>query len=371
MRIGILTLPQETNYGGVLQAFALQYTLRKLGHDAITIDRHNRRQYPSLLIHCLGYGKRLIEHYLRHRDVSVRWNPFQSEEDFTKSLSEVRTFIDRNMKMTYPVYSDQLHQIERDYHFDAYVVGSDQIWFEDYCPNSFLDFVKRKNVIKVTYAASCSSRSFLQNRKKTLICTELAKSFQGISVREKQLVELCASKIGIRPLWVLDPTMLLDPNDYMAVVSSHNEEGPSVFTYILDENSEKETIVREVNEQTGLPVIKGNSKNMIDGVSIPVSVDQWLSRLYSSEFIITDSFHGTVFSILFNKPFISIVNKIRGEERFTSLLEMFGLTQRLVYDANHSRINALINEPIDYEKVNTILRFERKKAVDFLMQCLK
>lgn len=371
MRIGILTLPQETNYGGVLQAFALQYTLRKLGHDAITIDRHNRRQYPSLLIHCLGYGKRLVEHYLKHRDVSVRWNPFQSDEDFTKSLSEVRSFIDRNMKMTYPVYSDQLHQIERDYCFDAYVVGSDQIWFDDYCPNSFLDFVKRENVLKVTYAASSSSRSFLQNRKKTLICAELAKSFQGISVREKQLVELCASKIGITPLWVIDPTMLLDPKDYMDVVSSHNEVGPSVFTYILDENSEKEAIVREVNEQTGLPVIKGNSKNMIEGVSVPVSVDLWLCRLASSEFVITDSFHGTVFSILFNKPFISIVNKARGEERFTSLLGMFGLTERLVYDADYNVLNALIDKPIDYEKVNSILQVEREKAIGFLMNSLK
>lgn len=372
MKIGILTLPQETNYGGVLQAFAMQHTLRSLGHDAVTIDRHNRREYPSLWIHILGYGKRLMEHYLKgKKEVSVKWNPFLSDNDFAKSMSDIRTFMDRNMKMTRMVYSDQLAQIEQEYRFDAYVVGSDQVWLEGYCPNSFLDFVKRDDVVRVTYAASCSSKSFFRDKSKTMICAELAKKFNGISVREKQLVEKCKTELGITPLWVLDPTMLLTAKDYMDAINCKEAGSSSIFTYILDENGDKEKMVKVVSKQTGLKVVKGNSSTDKDGVLVPISIDQWLNRINASSFVVTDSFHGTVFSILFNKPFITIVNKARGEDRFVSLLEMFGLKDRLIYEFNAKELKAKVDTAVNFNEANEILDRERNKALLFLTNCLE
>lgn len=371
LRIGILTLPQETNYGGVLQAFAMQHTLRKLGYDAFTIDRHNRREYPSFWIHILGFAKRIFQHYVKHQDVSVKWNPFLSDSDFEKSMSDIRTFINRNMQMTRPVYSDQLEQIDNEYKFDAYVVGSDQVWLDGYCPNSFLDFVKRNEVIRVTYAASCSSKSFFRDKAKTSQCAELAQKFSGISVREKQLVEKCAKNLGITPLWVIDPTMLLTPQDYLEASNCNDVGISSVFTYILDDNTDKDEIVKTISGQIGLPVVVGNSKEEIDGTKVPVSIDKWLNKMYHSSFVVTDSFHGTVFSILFNKPFVSIVNKDRGEERFVSLLEMFGLKDRMIYEFNAEEVKAKVKSTINFSEVNTILDEERIKALSFLKDRLR
>lgn len=137
MKIGILTLPQETNYGGILQAYALQHTLRGMGHDAITIDRHNRKEYPSWWIHFAGYCKRIIQHYLEGKNVTTKWNPIVSPEEYAILSSETQRFIDRNIKLTKRVFSDELADIENEYQFDAYVVGSDQVWQEYYCPASF------------------------------------------------------------------------------------------------------------------------------------------------------------------------------------------------------------------------------------------
>lgn len=371
MRIGILTLPQEKNYGGVLQAFAMQHTLRRLGYNAITIDRHNRRVYPSLWIHFLGYVKRLIEYYIGHKKgVSVKWNPFLTDSDFIKSMSDIRRFIDRNMKMTRPVYSDQLDQIEKEYQFDAYVVGSDQVWQFNYCPNSFLDFVKREDVIRVVYAASCSSKSFFNDKSKTEFCAELAKKFSGISVRERQLIERCETYLGISPLWVLDPTMLLRPQDYMNAIDRYEKGTSFIFTYILDENKEKADIVKEVQNLTKLRVVKGNSGEEKDNVFVPVSIDQWVNNIFFSDFVITDSFHGTAFSILFNKPFISIANKNRGLDRFLSLLGMFGLEDRLVNKFDENNMKELVDSSINFNLVNEVLASEREKAITFLKNSL-
>ena len=372
MKIGILTLPQETNYGGILQAFALQYKLKSLGHEAIVIDRHKRHQYSSLGTHLMGYTKRLIEFFFLRKNVSIKWNPFQSEVDFKISLSEVRVFIDRNMKMTRYIYSDQLKEIDNEYLFDAYIVGSDQVWLDYYCPNSFLDFVEREGVLKITYAASCSlPKSFFQNKSKTRACALLAKKFNGISVREKKLVDKCEKYLGITPLWLIDPTMLLNKEDYLNIAMIKEKEMSSIFTYILDENKNKSLIVEDVKKRFRLPTVKGNSKKVVKGVLVPESVEKWLYHLNSSSFVVTDSFHGTVFSIIFNKPFVSIVNKYRGEDRFVSLLEMFGLSDRLIYDHECYKLKDLVEKPIDFDKVNAILNKEKEKAVAFLENCLK
>lgn len=370
MRIGILTLPQETNYGGILQAFALQHTLRKMGHEPITVDRHNRREYPSLGIHVLGFVKRIFQHYIMHKDITVKWNPFLSDVAFEKSMSEMRKFVNRNMQMTYSVYSDQLQQVEDEYLFDAYVVGSDQVWLKNYCPNSFLDFVKREGVVKVIYAASCSSNSFFKDNNKIKVCAELAKQFTGISVREKQLIEQCQTYLGITPQWIIDPTMLLTSQEYLDAAISQSSNSPCIFTYILDENSKKESIIYKVKSEIGLPIVRGNNKTIVDGIAIADSVDKWLHSIYQSSFVVTDSFHGTVFAILFNKPFVSIVNKERGADRFISLLSMFGLESRLICEKDDIDTKTIIDNVIDYDKVNNILEIEKKKALSFLAKSL-
>lgn len=366
MKIGILTLPQETNYGGILQAFAMQRTLSNMGHDAITIDRHKRNEYPSLKVHIAGYCKRLFQHYVqRKKSVSVKWNPFISDEAYKIASAKTQAFINRNMKMTHRVYNDQLVEIDKEYLFGAYVVGSDQVWLDYYCPNSFLDFVVRPGVKKLTYAASCGKKSFLNNPSKVVECRELVKSFNGVSVREETLLKPCKEKLGIDAQWVLDPTMLLTPDDYLAATDNHVERNPIVFSYILDRSAEKDAVVNTIAEHLKLPVVNGN-RMMCGSDRVFPSVDDWIHNIHRSEFVVTDSFHGTVFAILFNKPFITIGNVGRGMNRFLSLLGLFNLHERLVTGFNLESIMKLTETPIDFDAVNLKLAQEREKSLNFL-----
>ena len=373
MKIGILTLPQETNYGGILQAFALQRMLRKMGYDPITIDRHNRKEYPSFIIHVAGYCKRLFQHFFqRRKNVSTKWNPFITIDDYKLSTIETQKFIDRNICMTRCVFSDELAEIEKEYQFDAYVVGSDQVWLDYYCPSSFLDFVSRPNVKKVAYAASCGKKSFFNNTSKVIKCRELAKTFDGISVREEQLVCKCKEFLGIDAEWVLDPTMLLDPNEYLEVTISNVGNEPVLFSYILDTSADKDNLIDSISNSLRLQIVNGNRIEEIGNncIAFP-SVDDWVRNISRAGFVVTDSFHGTVFSILFNKPFISVVNKDRGADRFISLLKRFGLETRLITDLKEDQSSFILKESIDYSLVNKIIKEEREKSLSFLKTCLQ
>lgn len=379
MRIGILTLPLEMNYGGILQAYALQQVLQRKGHDVTIIDRHNRRQYPSFSIHLLGYLKRLKEHYLDHKSVSVNWNPFMDDTTYRLLSANTRDFVCRNMKLTREVWSDQLKEIEEEYKFDAYVVGSDQVWLAGYYPSSFLDFVTRDQVIKMFYAASCNEdNSFFSRIKDNKECLRLASQFKGISVREDSLLKLCSEVLGRQGEHVLDPTLLLDKEDYLSVINSNLPNRPCLFSYILDDNRFKQDLLQYVERDVKVPVVNYPSKTIwVAGGRVPIkecvnpSVDDWLHDLSCADYVVTDSFHGTCFSILFHKQFIVVGNAKRGMNRFLSLLKMFNLEDRLVPEsAQMDEVQELCGKKIDYAEVDCQLENLRSKSHSFIDNCL-
>ena len=378
MRIGILTLPLETNYGGNLQAFALQTVLRRMGHDVVTIDRHNRRRYPSLKSNILGFLNRNYKYYVKGELVSTQWNPFISNQDYNIISSETQKFINRNIKLTKSIWSDELDKIEEEYKFDVYIVGSDQVWLSKYCPASFLDFVTRDNVIKLFYAASCGKDSFFSNQDKLNVCKKLSKDFKGISVREEKLVSLCQRHLNVEAKYVLDPTMLLTPQDYLSATINMVPSNPIIFSYILDNSKEKDHIISYVQHKLSLDVINVNvEESYVKGKNTDItkciypSIDDWLNNLNRSKFVITDSFHGTVFAILFNKPFITIGNPKRGVERFNSLLNKFGLERRLITLENIRNLDELIIENDNFLIINSQIERFRKISIDFLIESLQ
>ena len=117
--------------------------------------------------------------------------------------------------------------------------------------------------------------------------------------------------------------------------------------------------------------MNGNRVYEIGSSPVYPPVDDWLYNIQRAKFVVTDSFHGTVFSILFNKPFISIGNSKRGLARFQSLLGRFGLEDRLVQDVEFDDLLETMRRPIDYILVNSIIREERSKSIDFLIKALK
>ncbi|MFA6592172.1 MAG: polysaccharide pyruvyl transferase family protein [Bacteroidales bacterium] len=375
MKVGILTHPLETNYGGILQAFALQTALRKMGFDAITIDRHNRVLSEPFAHHAKWYLKRLFRHYFRSEIISDRWNPSMTEKDYEVISSNTRRFVESRMSLTTKVYSDELWKIDRDYAFDAYVVGSDQVWNRYYCPASFLDFVKRDNVRRVFYAASSSPDIFAGDPSLCQKCRELIAGFDAVSVREKPLVRLAEDSLGVKAELVLDPVLLLEPEDFMSKIKSSPEHGAHVFSYILDKTVRKSCIVERVSSLLSLPVESVNAakpyvrmwKMHLEDNVFP-SVDNWLESLATSSFVVTDSFHGAVFSILFNKPFVVIGNEMRGIERFKTLLSTFSLESRLLHSPDE--LDGIAGAMIDYENVNNLRKSLKARSIEFLENAL-
>ncbi len=376
MKIGILTHPLETNYGGLLQAYALQHVLRKLGHDAITIDRHNSRKYNNYFHHLLGFLKRCYTHYLKGENCTTAWDPFLSDEEVSIISAKMRSFVDKNICTTRRIFSSELSLIEDEYMFDAYVVGSDQVWLPNYCPNSFLDFVSRNDVIRITYAASCGKVSFANNPKLANECSELAKKFKAISVREEVLLDLCRDCLSVDAVHVLDPTLLLHKEDYLALIDNQDNKEDLIFAYILDHSPCKTELIYKTSLLTGKPVKYGNvehyytkgSEFRLEDCIFP-SVEDWLYGLSRAEFVITDSFHGTALSLVFNKQFAVTANNKRGIDRFKSLFTQLGITDRFV--ASTADMESLLKTPIDYTTVNQKLNILRKDSISFLTNNLK
>lgn len=374
MKVGILTHPLENNYGGLLQAYALQTVIRRMGHDVYTIDRHNKEKRSPLPRHILGFLKRCYKRHLLHNPrISTCWNAYLTLEDKKVLGQHMWPFVVRNMKITDQVWSHELKKIDEKYQFDAYIVGSDQVWLPNYSLDSFLDFVKREGVIKCSYAASGSCTSWSPALIKK--CRSLAQSFKGLSVREKDLIDFCYKDLGCTAQHVLDPTLLLDKDDYLSAINKNENNEPVIFSYVLDKTQEKEDIINRVSCHFKMPVAWVNAKKTyykrndinINDCIFP-SVDEWINNLNNATFVVTDSFHGMAMSIVFKKPFVVIGNKNRGISRFKSLLGSLGLEERLIN--NIDEFTEKLLSPIDYCKVYSIIESKRKESIIFLHRML-
>lgn len=373
MKIGILTQPLHNNYGGLLQNFALQTVLNELGHEVYTINI-SRKGYHLTFMKMASIAKRSFLRILGH-DIVIRAWPTEQESEIISQ--NTRQFVKRNIKTTKSITQKLNQRLIKEYEFDAYIVGSDQVWRPCYSPQQptyFLDFLKNNsNVKKLAYAASFGVSEWEFNKKQTVYYGELLKLFDAVSVREDSGVELCKRYFDVDATHLLDPTMLLNKEEYISLVEKMNiSKSPgNLFIYILDKNEDKSAIVNSVADQFKLDPFsvmpkrsfsEPGRKDINDCVFPPV--EEWIRGFIDAEFVITDSFHGTVFSILFNKPFIAIANKRRGLARFESLLKLFQLEDRLVFPTDNFNIDNL-NE-INWEKTNAILVREKKRSMEFI-----
>ena len=321
-KIGILTQPLGPNYGGILQAYALQEVLRRMGHTVETIDFRKEpphwRQIASVVKGTLL--RRPLARPLRAKD----------REAFTAHTGH---FIHRHIALS-PRFASET--AVKDYcdrqNYDALIVGSDQVWREDYSPHLptfFLDFLPDGSTTKrIAYAASFGNRNPMSPEMMAHV-RPFARRFDAISVREHSGIELAQKLFGVDATEVLDPTMLLSGDDYRALFASQSDDLPgNLFVYVLDRTEEKTCFIREEAEKRGLtpfellPRERSLHEELFRSNKEPFvlpPVELWLKSIAESDFVITDSFHGTVFSIIFGKPFMTIINNDRGADRFYSL----------------------------------------------------
>lgn len=370
MKIGILTLPLHTNYGGNLQAYALMTVLKKMGHEAWMIDRaKNKVPFKKWFTPLL---KQLIKKHVLRRAIYIDGTK-QKEllaQNITPFLSK---YIQPSTKTFHS--SSELENIA-EYNFDACIVGSDQVWRPQYTPNIedyFFQFINSDKIKKISYAASFGVDAWEFSDEETTTCSSLLKKFSAVAVREDSAVKMCKEKFDVDATHVLDPTMLLEVSDYVKLISGAGKSDGDLLVYVLDESREKELVMNAIISKFGYKAFKTNTP--IDDTTIPhslriaPSIEGWVRGFYDAKFVLTDSFHACVFSILFNKPFIVYGNKSRGMVRFKSLLSMFSLEDRLITsleEFNDQKLNATI----DWPKVNLTLQKHKKFSNDFLASAL-
>lgn len=377
MNVAILTQPLHTNYGGNLQAFALQYILRQNGLNPLTI---NYRKKPESVYSIRPILSRIKNRLLNGKVVF----PFTSNEYDLLSRHH-RMFIDTNINYSVSVTNvKQLHNLFEKMEFEAVIVGSDQTWRPIYSPRIdtfFLDFLTSfKDIKKLSYAASFGTDEWEFSPSQTKRFSNLLKLFDFVSVRERSGVILCNKHFDVKAEHVLDPTLLVDKNVYIDLFRKikHSNGKGKILNYILDAGNDKQDLINKVSSYFGkdcympYPVKTEKYKSTIKNIDeyIYPPVEEWLKSFHDADFIITDSFHGTVFSIIFNKPFIAIANEARGKARFSSLLELFDLQHRLV-TSESGITDDLICEQIDYTGINERLAFLRKKSIEHLINNVK
>ena len=384
MKIGILTQPLHNNYGGLLQNYALQQILLKMGHTPITID-HKAKHFPCWRV-LLFNIKMYLYCFLNPKKYSrPHYVPTIKEDTIIREyiIGFIDKYISHSDKCT---STSDFIKVSQDDKIESFIVGSDQCWrpkYNNHLEDMYLSFARDLPVKKkIAYAASFGTDEWEYTEEQTLEFAKLLKCFDLVTVREYSAVNLCKTHFGVNAIHVLDPTMLLLKKDYISIIESENvpvSDG-NLFNYFLDPTSKKIELVNRVAKKNNMKPFqvlpkynqdhrtRSDVKKRIEECIYPSPV-AWLRAFHDAEMTIVDSFHGMVFSIIFNKPFWVIGNKGRGLSRFISLLTDFGLDDRLLLDTD-DMANVNFNKPIDWIKVNEKLIQKRNYSIGLLSKTL-
>lgn len=307
MKIGILTQPLQGNYGGIIQNWALQQALKTLGFEPITINVYPRD---------LSIWKYITWNAFSLLATLLKGRKFRYHHLYNHQVALFSTFIQKNIKTTKPEkkYRESLLQ---EYNIDALIVGSDQVWRPMYnkgvLEDMFFAFAESVKCPKLSYAASFGTDEWEYDDMQTIRCKELIAEFDKVSVREPSGSLLCKEHLGVNAVQVLDPTLLLDKLDYINLINGTPRlcNKPFLAAYVLDiDQTLKSKIMQKAKELRLEPIIFSAD----NGAAL--TMEQWLSIFRDAEYIFTDSFHGSVFSYIFNKPFECVKNETRGASRF-------------------------------------------------------
>lgn len=372
MKIGIFTLPLHTNYGGILQAYALQTVLKNMGHEVAIIDKSPYVKNLPLYKLPYSYSKRFIQKYILKKNIKI-FTEKHYNQTYKIISRDIQSFIDNNINR---IEVEDLSQLGHN-RFDALVVGSDQIWRASYyaqIENAYFDFAKKWDVKRISYAPSFGKDVWEYSPKQTERCKELLHNFNAVSVREDSGVELCKVHFDKQAKHVLDPTMLLEVDHYRKQFINRRAEksNGTLLNYILDNTDEKTAFIDMLATEKEIITFRVNAvseelfANIEDRIKPPV--EKWLGGFEDAEFVVTDSFHACVFSIIFNVEFIVVANKDRGYARFKSILALFDLEDRLIYDVKYWNSND--KKQIDWDKVNSRLDELRNESLLFLQKAL-
>ena len=377
VKIGIITFFRVPNYGAMLQAYSLWKYLEERGHEVEFIDYAfgNARRIPLWKCFVSRQAHGCFDAIRKKLKAYVRFNIVHFSDSFPRTRP-VATFM-------------ELKDIGRSY--DVLIVGSDQMWNPLWCsgetlPVVMLDFAA-KGEKRIAYAVSFGTKEWKKEQNADE-AGRLLREFDAISVREESGIKLVQELSGRDDArWMVDPTLLHSALFYEPLLNVEcRKQHRYVFSYMLEEwmNDENvESVIRAVMAAKGIDDIhtdKVSASGLLSpmckllDVQSKISVGTWLSEIANSDFVITNSFHGTVFSILFHKPFLTmpVSGKMSGmNERVVSLLSMVGLRSRIISTRDLDGCRDVVGSAIDWNEVDRRLDAERLRSDAFLKGALQ
>ena len=378
MKIGIITILKVNNYGAELQAYATQAILRQLGYDAEIIDYlfyknpESVRTRRSAPLFCVPLKKRISEYIY---PIVCRLKDAMNRDTLKRREIRFASFHQKNTAMS-PTYKnmDELYNACMDY--DVYMTGSDQVWnpgnYTSLLPY-FLDFAPKEHR-RIAYAASFGVSQIPEYARK--VYAKYLQTYNAIGVREKDAVEIVKEVANQKAQWVLDPTLLLSKEEWLQVSSPmESSSAPYILLYELTPCRYIHQLaehVRSLRNWSIGRICKSASKGENDTTVLNImdaGPAEFLDLFSKAALVIINSFHGTAFSINFQRPFYTVLPlRKQNNSRQRSLLELLGLTQRLLIEGDEFPDDTELM--IDYGPVNRILEQERMKSVHFLKEAI-
>lgn len=350
-KIYIITFHWATNYGAILQSYALQEYLKSKGYD-VEIINYTPRNHKKTFLKCW---------------IAKPKSWLSNLREFKKE-SKLKEFRKKYLNLTknYSTYN----QLKKQKWDDAiFICGSDQIWNSFFTLHGegcktlsyYLGFAP-KTSIKISYAASFGA--VCVDEKLNEILLEQLNEFSAVSVRENSGVEIL-SKIGIESTLVCDPVFLHDSKFYEKFIDPSKQDfcDKKIFSYILHQDDNASRILNDVALKTGCEVLK------IEDVGY--GLEDWIKNISSSSIVVTNSFHATAIAILFHVPFVSVLLEGSGmNDRINTLLKALGLSSRIIASHDTIRLSEILSTQIEWDVVDENIKELTKSGVDFLNNSL-
>lgn len=322
----------DGNYGAVLTAYALQNVVNSFNVKSFLVD-------------------------------NLKKSPYSNNKHSTT------TFVENNLQITEKILSiSALLALANN--SSNFIVGSDQVFRPIYTNKMLeqflLDFVTPQSK-KIAFSASfgVNKEKFLQENSSETIdhMKNSLKSFDFIFVREKSGVEICRDLFDVEAEWIIDPVFILERDKWDELIENATKDySNKIISYVLDTNKEYKKAYKYLSKQHNADI------NELANSNEPI--ENWLEAIRDCKFLITDSFHGMCFAIIFNKPFICLANKQRGATRFESILEMLNIDYQCIDSVNEIYKKDCIFK-VDYDIVNKRIEEERQRGLDFLKIALE
>lgn len=366
MKVSIITYHRVYNYGAALQAYATVQCFNRLRYSAEVID-----YIPDKVKNYGSFNQILYETKMFHSSlVKCIFISLIKMPSYKKRVPVFDTFLEKNVPMT-KVYNslDELKRFPP--RADIYCTGSDQVWNNTYLPQFdltyFLAFVK--SVKKISFSSSFGRKDFSSKEMNEII--PYLREYNAISVREKSGLDLLKDVDVKLKKNILDPTLILTEKEWSSIFEP-TSYADYILVYQLHSDSNVEEYALVLSKIFGKKALKISldyfRKSKCDCVVGFPSVGLFLSLFSKAFFVVTDSFHGTAFSINFNKNFIVALPGKTGE-RIQSILELTGLTERIVN--NDEAVSKIAEKDIDFRHCNEVLFHERNKAIEYLKKAVE